>query len=293
MESRFSKRLSMLMKERKISGQRIGDAIGKSQKTISRYANGEVEPGNEIKNKIYRVIADISGIEEDATTEEELDLQEDWERIYDELNEDLQSGCYEWELGLQESERVTENYFQQERIFHNLSLGAKKYYMKNIDALLMVENWECYVLDIFHEFSPRQQEKFVKYLENFNFDFEVLRNSHCVSKIAAYTDMIIHSASRPVLLLEKARDENSWSIEEKELEEEYSHIMTLRLNDGCEELLTYPEFLSFTPYDWYVLLRITIFEMYDSEPVLWTQEQSEVYIGKALDTLLGNIRMEK
>ena len=293
MESRFSQRLSILMKERKISGQRIGDAIGKSQKTISRYSNGEVDPDNKTKNAIYRVIADISGIEEDATTEEELDLQENWEKIYSEFNEEFQPGCYEWELGIQESERMLETYSQHEKIFHDLSLGAKKYYLNNIDTFFMVENWECSVLDIFHEFSPRQQEKFVKYLENFNFNLEMLRNCHNAFKISAYMDMIIHSENRPVLMIEKKCDDNSANIEEKKLDDEYISIMNHKLNNSYHELLTYPEFLSFTPYDWYVLLRITIFEMYDSEPCLWTQEDSEVYIGNALDTLLGNIRMEK
>lgn len=292
MESRFSRRLSMLMKERKISGQRIGEAIGKSQKTISRYANGEVEPSNDIKNTIYRVIADISGIEDDATTEEELDAQEDWKRIYAELEEEFPPGCYEWELGLQESERKQENYFQQERIFHDLSFGAKKYYLDNIETFMLVEDWECRVLDIFHGFTSRQQEKFVKYLENFNFDFELLRNSYSAYKISAYTDMIRHSENRPVLLVEKERDESSWSTEEKKLEEEYSSIMNHKLMDDFEELLAYPEFLSFTQYDWYVLLRITIFELHDSKPILWSQEMSEVYIGNALDTLLCNIREE-
>ena len=44
MENNFSKRLTQLMKQRKISGQKIGEAVGKSQKTISRYANGEIDP---------------------------------------------------------------------------------------------------------------------------------------------------------------------------------------------------------------------------------------------------------
>ena len=81
-QSRFSHRLTVLMRKRKISGQKIGDMIGKSQKTISRYANGEVEPSNEIKNQIYAAIAELSGIEEDGIPEEELELREllwkDW-----------------------------------------------------------------------------------------------------------------------------------------------------------------------------------------------------------------------
>ena len=63
MENNFSKRLTQLMKQRKISGQKIGEAVGKSQKTISRYANGEIDPPVEMKNKIYKAISDLSGYE--------------------------------------------------------------------------------------------------------------------------------------------------------------------------------------------------------------------------------------
>lgn len=40
-EPQFAEILTFLMKEYKISGQKIADKIGKSQKTISRYARGE------------------------------------------------------------------------------------------------------------------------------------------------------------------------------------------------------------------------------------------------------------
>lgn len=290
METRFSQRLSMLMKERKISGQRIADAIGKSQKTISRYANGEVDPSNEIKNNIYRVIADMSGIEEDATTEEELDSQEDWEKLCIELEEEFQPGCGEWELGLQTQMEEEDNSRKLMKIFHELTLGAKKYYMQNVNTFHMVEEWEFAVMELFHEFKPQKQAEFVKYLEKFDYNFEQLKYGGCAYKIAAYIEMVRNSENRPMLLIEKNKEEDTNSREEKELEEKYERELEYYLNAPVEVLSDYPNLLSYTPYDWYVLLRITIFELYDPDKRLWSQEYSEIYIGGLLDTLLGNMR---
>lgn len=290
METRFSQRLSMLMKERKISGQRIADAIGKSQKTISRYANGEVDPSNEIKNTIYRVIADMSGIEEDATTEEELDSQEDWEKLCIELEEEFQPGCGEWEWGLQTQMEEEDNSRKLMKIFHELTLGAKKYYMQNVNTFHMVEEWEFAVMELFHEFKPQKQAEFVKYLEKFDYNFEQLKYGGCAYKIAAYIEMVRNSENRPMLLIEKNKEEDTNSREEKELEEKYERELEYYLNAPVEVLSDYPNLLSYTSYDWYVLLRITIFELYDPDKILWTQEESEIYIGRLLDTLLGNMR---
>ena len=92
METRFSQRLSKLMKERKISGQKIAAAVGKSQKTISRYATGEIEPTEELKNAIFRVIADISGLEEDALTERDLEEREFFQEFSEWTQQNLECG---------------------------------------------------------------------------------------------------------------------------------------------------------------------------------------------------------
>ena len=56
----FADRLKSLMKERKISGQRIADAVDISQKTVSRYATGESEPTEGMQRSILSAIAELS-----------------------------------------------------------------------------------------------------------------------------------------------------------------------------------------------------------------------------------------
>lgn len=284
MQTRFSQRLSQLMKERKISGQRIGDAIGKSQKTISRYANGEVDPDIETKNLIYKVISDISGVMEDGMTEQELDIHDLLmnETMY--FMEHPESG--ECELGRIYQDELNECRLNQHAIFHTLSSGAKKYYLDNIRCFLMVEEWECRVLEYFHSFKGKKKQEFVKYLENFNVDFDNLNSSYKTVKIAAYMDMINNSHNRPVLLIEKNRAAEEYTSDELSMEEEFMNIL-----DNFEgKIIYYPEYLSFTPYDWYVLMRINIYELYDTDEILWTQEESEVCIGRGLDSLITSMR---
>ena len=102
--------------------------------------------------------------------------------------------------------------------------------------------------------------------------------------------MVMNSENRPMLLIEKNKEEDTNSREEKELEEKYERELEYYLNAPVEVLSDYPNLLSYTSYDWYVLLRITIFELYDPDKILWTQEESEIYIGRLLNTLLGNMR---
>lgn len=79
-EPQFAEILTFLMKEYKISGQKIADKIGKSQKTISRYARGEgdKEPKKEVQKKILQAIADIKGYDLDQVTEDAYGATKKW-----------------------------------------------------------------------------------------------------------------------------------------------------------------------------------------------------------------------
>ncbi|MBQ6843573.1 MAG: helix-turn-helix transcriptional regulator [Agathobacter sp.] len=48
------------MKEKHLSGQAIADKVGTSQKTISRYARGEVTPNEEMQRRILEAIESLS-----------------------------------------------------------------------------------------------------------------------------------------------------------------------------------------------------------------------------------------
>lgn len=262
MESRFSQRLSYLMKERKISGQKIGDAIGKSQKTISRYVNGEIDPSVEMKNAIYRAIADISGVEEDATTEEELDMREMFWELPKDAGEVL--------LGQEALVVAESNELNLIKTFQMLSFGAKKYYLENFETFHNVESWENEVLNYFHSLSSGKQEELIKHLENFNFDYKVLVNA---DKISAYMKMISNSEKRPVLIIDKDKLAEYESRQEDLLQEEFENkLFEISSGNSKGEIPGYPWFLSYTPHDWYFLLRVQIFELYDKRTCLWNAE---------------------
>ncbi len=268
METRFSKRLSLLMKERKISGQKLGTAVGKSQKTISRYATGEIEPSEEMKNRIYRAIADFSGIGEDGMTEAELDEKEFFWRLSDEYTKEMD--CVELQLGQELAGKMMSNETNLIKTFQRLSPGAKKYYLMNFEALHLVEDWENAVLNFFHSLSSSKQEELVRYLENFNFDYKALGN---VGKLSAYLKMIENAEKRPILIIEKWKEEEIVSEKNKALLKEFEEKL-LEINMGnCQGVIPfYPWFLSYTPYDWYFLFRVQIFELYDKETCLWDEE---------------------
>ena len=268
METRFSKRLSLLMKERKISGQKLGAAVGKSQKTLSRYATGEVEPSEEMKNMIYRAIANFSGIVEDGMTEAELDEQEFFWRWSEEYTKEID--CTERRLAQDVMNKLTGNASDLIKVFQKLSLGAKKYYLTNFETLHLVEDWENAVLDFFHGLSASKQEELVRYLENFNFDYKALGN---VGKLSAYMKMIKNAERRPILIIDRLNEGRIVNGQKDSLIKEFEEML-LEISTGKRQgvMPIYPWFLSYTPYDWYFLLRVQIYELYDKQTCLWDEE---------------------
>lgn len=283
-QTRFSQRLTLLMKKRKISGQRIGDAIGKSQKTISRYANGEVDPDDATKNSIYRAIADISGIEEDALSEEELSERERFQEWSEEL---IQHPEYEeWEDAAEYESGNDTRLDNLKNLFDQLSLGAKQYYIKYLEKLHLLENWEYEMMDVFHELSPKKQAELIEYLEHFDFAYKKLG---CVKKMASYMEMIENSKERPILLKEDGENEQNRECSSV-IKEEWVEKIVDMLYQNSGYVPHSPCFLTYTPYDWYFLLRVHIFELYDKEnKVCWGEEHGGVCIGIKLMHLLESI----
>ncbi len=66
---------------------------------------------------------------------------------------------------------------------------------------------------------------------------------------------------------------------------EYTHISYE--NMGVYYFPEKPEFLSFDQNDWYFLLRIAIFELYDDNAdCLWGDEHGEIYLHSKLNLLM-------
>ena len=286
-ETNFSRRLSYLMKERKISGQRIGDAIGKTQRTISRYANGEVNPDIATKNKIYKAIAEISGIEDDGKPEELLEA----ERAFEDYLADAEEAFteYEYQIGEDLAQDEIRRMQATTDIVKGLSDEAILYYIQNMKRFHLIKDWEYEVLDVYKGLSVDQQRKLLEFLERYDLRLDKMKDC---SNISAYIEMIEISKGRPTSL-KSSKKENSDianSLFEK-WDEEYNHL--LYESTGRYYFPEKPEFLSFDPSDWYFLLRIAIFELYDDDmKCLWCGEEGEhgeLYIHSNLYLLMDAV----
>lgn len=277
-QTRFSERLTLLMKKRKISGRKIGDAIGKSQKTISRYANGDVDPSVETKNLIYKVISDLSGYPEDGLSEQELDQIELDRKIICSFVD----GGAEYKLAEEYQQELDYKYKCLSQKFKKLSVGAKKYFLQEFDSFLYVESWEIDVLDFFHELKTQKQIELLRYLECFNLDFEHMKKSN---SLPAYLHMISTAKDRPLILY---NEESNDDINSNDLDKTFIERLNILYYES--NYLPNIECLSFTPYDWYFLSRVCIFEMYDTgETVSWS-DSHECLVGERLAQLLDSFK---
>ena len=78
-EQSFASVLKSLMKKYRISGQKIADRIGKSQKTVSRYANGEVVPKKKIQEQVLQAVSEIAGYSTEDLVAEGKEIKRVWE----------------------------------------------------------------------------------------------------------------------------------------------------------------------------------------------------------------------
>ena len=283
-QTRFSQRLSYLMKERKISGQKIGDAIGKSQKTISRYANGEVDPSNEIKNLIYKVIADIRGVKEDGTPEEELALSECL-------------GELEWteeEIGLAEELVDDEEDNEKSPIdrlfgtFDKLSLGAQEYFKENIRLFAQVTKEDMALMMLFRSLPPKKQNKLMRFLESTHMSFDMRGDA---VKIGVLMQLVEISQDKPVLVYDRQRPAEEFEEMDRKL---YKRIFISELARDygwhCKgDVPSNFDFLGYGPFEWYYLLRIAMYSAMDDRELDMcsiNNGESEIEAGSNLRTLL-------
>ena len=285
MENNFSKRLTQLMKQRKISGQKIGEAVGKSQKTISRYANGEIDPPVEMKNKIYKAISDIGGYAVDARTQEECDLLIELQN--------MPWTTTEIELG---NEIQMENERRQARLisyFKSFTAGAKKYFINNCEIFYEIQDWEDWILDIYKELPSDKQEYVINELEQCELTMETLEYN---TKIAGYCKMISESKNRPFVVVDKDIDITNLSKRDEVLLEkffdrtfEYDCKKNNEiLSEMTEGPLIEPKYLKYTKEDWYFLFRVQVFEMYDDEQVMWDSDNG-ILLGPKLGELFDSV----
>lgn len=252
-QSNFSQRLSLLMKQRGISGQKIGDLVGKSQKTISRYANGETEPPEKLKKQILQAVASISGIEEDAFTTEEL--------LINSSSGDMDE--YETGAGLEYGAEQEENLQQMEKQFDRLNTEAALYCLQHMETFLCIEAWELNALEFYKELSRDRQTAFMDELERYDYKFS--SDSCKNSKISRYILMMDCCEKRPASLYAAAGKPFDSRLHDSLKRKWLQTVREMEMN-GTEisPEASFLPFLTFGPYDWYFLSRLQILELYDS-----------------------------
>ena len=283
-QTRFSQRLSHLMKERKISGQKIGAAIGKSQKTISRYANGEVDPSNEVKNLIYKVIADISGIEEDGTTEEILALSEhmrtsDWTEA--ELL--LEEGPENEDVEADPIDRLFAS-------FDKLSRGAQSYFNEHMRLFAQVTKEDMELMTMFRNLPPKKQNKFMKFLEGASMSFDMRGDA---VKIGAFMQLVEISRDKPVLIYDRRESTSAWDEKTAEINGLFfNSCIKTEYGWNCKGSVPCTfDFLGYGPLDWYYLLRVAMYSAVDRDIDICSLNagSAKIFAGSNLRTLLHAI----
>lgn len=182
----FAVQLRSLMKQRKISGEKIAQKLNVSQKTISRYSTGEIVPRKEVQKSIFRIISEIGGHPEDATidltdnfiTLNKLEQYKDYIINQDELD------CIEYQL--------LEQYEHDALLkFSLLQPKNQTYILKNYENLRRIKKYELQLLSNWNDLSCRKRDFILKNLELVQFNFENIKGKEDVcQKIRDYSQMI-------------------------------------------------------------------------------------------------------
>lgn len=258
-QNSFANKLKMLMKERKISGQRIASELNVSQKTISRYSTGEIVPSEEIQQRILQAIADIGGHPEDAETKlkvlpmtlrEVLDsglpLMSDEEIEAEELRE--------WELDKHKACQV----------FSVLDKTNQKFVMEQFQMFCDLDAYEIAIVEAFSEIPEDKREFVLDGLNVLRIDYlSMLNNSYSCKKAAQYMDMI----SKCKELVPEQYEKFEGMSDDIEITDElkvYEDMLEKTNGNNVEKMGTYlPELLNFDEKDWYLLMLVQFVSMQD------------------------------
>ena len=239
-----------------------------------------MDPDIATKNQILKAISEISGVPDDGKTIENLE----YESL---VFEDSSWGIEVETLSSEYINDLCENTSSLETIYKQLSLNAKTYYLKNIEYLHIVEDWEHEIISIYKSLEPLKKQKLLSTLEKYDFNFDNLKGT---DKMSAYLYMIKVSEKRPMIL----KKDTSTDCDTSELDNKWSDTLNTMMynNDGSFYFPDKPYFLSFDPEDWYFLLRLHIFELNDDGNYLWVHNEIAFYVGSNLLSILNAIESE-
>lgn len=266
-EQTFADVLKTLMKKYKISGQKIADRIGKSQKTVSRYANGDVVPKKKIQEQVLQAVAEIAGYSTETIIAEGQEIKKVWklERVT---------------LGSARRDAYRERREQAEqwavRVFAMLPEEKQSFMLEFFDVYAELKTHEIEILDNFKRISEEKQKIIVDvalYLAGL--DKEPIKGALERYRAFKYDEVCKR-------LSEYEWEPETWDkykeIPEIEEETELESIFARKLADKSLELgqvqrfgMKLVDMINYTPADWRFLSYIQIIYVQD-EGTNYTQD---------------------
>ena len=257
----FADKLKNLMKERKISGQKIADAVGVSQKTISRYVTGENEPNEDMQKKILEAIAEIGGHPEDAITDKPPYIFATSLREAMKYSSQMASEDEILESELQEFYRDKDNAC---KVFSVLEESNQKFVLDNFDVYCEMDGYEIAVVEAFAAISEDKRSFILDSLETIHLNYASVKDSPGVcKKISRYIEMMSKCQEIAVENLEKFNDIPE-CIEWTKYGNEYADKLEKTSGINVEKLGAFlPELITFDERDWYLLTLVQMLRLRD------------------------------
>lgn len=259
-QNRFADKLKMLMKERKVSGQKIASELNVTQKTISRYATGEIVPSEEMQQRILQAIANLGGHPEDAEVKKIKILPMT-------LREVLESGLplmSDEELEAREMREWESDKHKACQIFSMLEKKNQKFVMEHFQMYCDLDAYEIAIVEAFSVIPEDKREFVLEELNVIRIDYTaMLNNPYQCKKAAQYMEMISKCKDLVPEQYEKYQELPN-DIEETEELKAYEDMLEKTSGINVEKMGTYlPELINFDEKDWYLLMLVQLVSMHD------------------------------
>lgn len=259
-QNRFADKLKMLMKERKVSGQKIASELNVTQKTISRYATGEIVPSEEMQQRILQAIANLGGHPEDAEVKKIKILPMT-------IREVLESGLplmSDEELEEQEMREWESDKHKACQIFSMLEKKNQKFVMEHFQMYCDLDAYEIAIVEAFSVIPEDKREFVLDELNVIRIDYTaMLNNPYQCKKAAQYMEMISKCKDLVPEQYEKYQELPN-DIEETEELKAYEDMLEKTSGINVEKMGTYlPELINFDEKDWYLLMLVQLVSMHD------------------------------
>lgn len=257
----FADILKNLMKERKISGQKIADAVGVSQKTISRYVTGENEPNEDMQKKILEAIAEIGGHPEDAITDKQPYIFATTLREAMKYSSQMASDEEILDMELQEFYRDKDNAC---KVFSLLVESNQKFVLDNLDVYCELDVHEIAIVEAFAKISEDKRSFILDSLETIHLNFSDMRDKPSVcQKLSKYIEMMSKCKAIELEKIEKFKDIPE-SVEFTQCVQEYADKLEIISGANVEKLGAFlPELITFDERDWYLLSLVQMLSLRD------------------------------